>query len=821
MALRLKAAAGLTSEAPVLVFVAVVGTLALAGAMLGRHMQQAALDAEVDLFNSLEALHRAQLDLQKLKEEHAQLQQVAFEQQGQVLDLYHMRTKLQREAQAAPEAAAAPPAPVEAAVVAEVAEAAPARERRAGLDNGVPVCRGAAPMTKSKLPVYLFTAGVEGAGHHALETVWAELQRHYHFKVVGFNPGLHSMAKEAEVDRAYQFTDVDFDVHRQTLENFFKMPWNQEFQTVVDARNSYPEGFGVGNLAHPDLVALAQLDGVLFDLRVLVLYRDPAACAWSAVRRFQVKEFQYKNYEFQARSVQESLTVINNALGAVPCGKYFVLKYEDFIHNPGQFAEPLARLIGASPEIMAKCFGRLHAPDSSRAAGQDSPEVQAKKAHLKVFFQFQHDSWPVLAGRVAVPALALPTTPTLETLADWRARQQQVLAADMQASQQYLKIRWHTNLGFNNMRFIMEMSLYLAQLLKRHLVLPPRLRMRKCTDPDLCARTDCVLEHEYYWCPLGAFLDMTALQLAGAVYVEDEAALLHGKTTKTIKDAFGEMYSKDTLYLERLPLRLKQALGGVTTGARYAKDTPLKFSYHRFHLGCELSYFEVKHPVWNSENAKDREKQLVGFVDKFGHHNAEVLFLDGVPHHIGLTPTFWSTPEALEASRQVWENGIQYSAHIVRMAEHVRDTLVKASPTNSYVCAHLRRGDFVTAGWLGDAKNLSLVTSTIRQHLQPGEPFYLATDEGEPEVLQGFRQLGAHLWSDQVDGLRAFFTGEPEVLRYLPFEDHVGLIEQRICAEARLFLGSKCSSFTGGILNLRRTLYGDTSWQTVVTPPKE
>lgn len=83
----------------------------------------------------------------------------------------------------------------------------------------------------------------------------------------------------------------------------------------------YPEGFGCGTLAHPDLVFLAHLDGVLFDLRVLVVVRDPVAAVMSSVRRFNVKEFTYKNYQFQARAVQEGLTMINNGLAAVPCGK--------------------------------------------------------------------------------------------------------------------------------------------------------------------------------------------------------------------------------------------------------------------------------------------------------------------------------------------------------------------------------------------------------------------------------------------------------------------------------------------------------------------
>jgi hypothetical protein len=46
------------------------------------------------------------------------------------------------------------------------------------------------------------------------------------------------MAKEADVARAYQFTDIDLEVHRRAFEGFFKAPWNQGTKTIIDARNS-------------------------------------------------------------------------------------------------------------------------------------------------------------------------------------------------------------------------------------------------------------------------------------------------------------------------------------------------------------------------------------------------------------------------------------------------------------------------------------------------------------------------------------------------------------------------------------------------------
>jgi hypothetical protein len=63
-----------------------------------------------------------------------------------------------------------------------------------------------------------------------------------------------------------------------------------EGKVVIDAQNSYPMGKGAGPLAHPDLLKLAALDGVLYDLRVIIIYRDPVDAVLSAVRRFQNKE---------------------------------------------------------------------------------------------------------------------------------------------------------------------------------------------------------------------------------------------------------------------------------------------------------------------------------------------------------------------------------------------------------------------------------------------------------------------------------------------------------------------------------------------------
>ena len=102
-----------------------------------------------------------------------------------------------------------------------------------------------------------------------------------------------------------------------------------------------------------------------------------------------------------------------------------------------------------------------------------------------------------------------------------------------------------------------------------------------------------------------------------------------------------------------------------------------------------------------------------------------------------------------------------------------------------------------------------------------GEALYLATDESDEDTLAGLRGIGAKRWSDfeqTVQGVGKKLGGQAAT--YVGFEDYVGLVEQMVCGKARVFLGSQCSSFTGGILNLRRKLLGDTTYHTVVSNKK-
>eukprot|EP00039_Didymoeca_costata_P000065 m.43999 g.43999 ORF g.43999 m.43999 type:complete len:774 (+) comp10032_c0_seq1:151-2472(+) len=654
---------------------------------------------------------------------------------------------------------------------------------------------------RRRLPVYVFVCGVEGAGHHAMETVWAKLAKFVDLGVTGYNPGLHSFAKNSTVSRAYQFSTILKSRHEKRFKIFLSTEGFSGKPLLVDARNSFPEGFGVGNLAHPDLVYLSAMDGILFNLRVVLLYRDPTAAVMSSVRRFRVQEFEYKNFEFQARSVQESLTVMNNALAAVPCGQVLLLPYDKLVVSPSTFAPELAKFIGVPHEAMNASMVELRPP--SKKAVDDKTEAMVHD--LKIFFEQQKSQWPILTGATKLPKLDawnyLPI-PSIKLEASAVKKKKMI---------GFLKIQFHTNLGFNNVRFILEEGLYIANLLNRRLLLPPKIRMRTCLNDTLCKETDCTKDPKQtnFWCPITSFLAWKNLKDVGAAIVQNEGKFFKDKSQRTIEKAFDEMFNNDNLYLDKIPSKIKKRLN--STGHKDLASPPLRFIFWKFKLGCELSYFEAKKFTWDSSKQKDSQKSIRGFIDEFGDVKETLLTLGGTPHFIGKTPTSWWSEASLRESQAVWDSAVIYNPSIPLMAKVIVNDLVKQGPLASFVCVHLRRGDFAKIGWLGKASDLSLVKRTIESHKEPQEFVYMATDETDDTVLEDFRKIGVRTWRDY----------ESEVLNskihnkhYLGFEDYIGLVEQSICAEARVFIGSKCSSFTGGILNLRRKQLGDNRYYT-------
>ena len=247
------------------------------------------------------------------------------------------------------------------------------------------------PLLKGKLPQFVFVAGVEGSGHHALKDVWWALEDSgTKLKLVVYDQLFHSLGIENHA--SFHYSSIRKESYISAMKPLFEDA-ARDGAFVVDAQNSYPMGKGAGVLAHPDLVMMEELDGILYDFKVIVLYRDPVNATLSAVRRFQNdEEYLYKNHGFQARMVSENLATINNALPLMPCGKTLAIRYEDLTTHPEKLVGPMSNLLGVSKGVINKAFAKLHPHQGS----PDSPKKAADRRLLNVFFKLQKVMWPLL-----------------------------------------------------------------------------------------------------------------------------------------------------------------------------------------------------------------------------------------------------------------------------------------------------------------------------------------------------------------------------------------------------------------------------------------
>jgi hypothetical protein len=261
----------------------------------------------------------------------------------------------------------------------------------------------------------------------------------------------------------------------------------------------------------------------------------------------------------------------------------------------------------------------------------------------------------------------------------------------------------------------------------------------------------------------------------------NDEAFLNDKHVHLEKDVMPSLYHSSTLWLDK---------------------PPTSDFYFRFDLHKEMSY-NVK---VQSRHDMHKYKSIKIFSDKF-NSSAEVLHLEGLPHQLKYTPYQWSSLAGVGEALTIWKHAIVYPSEVQDAAMHVQRRL--NSRMGSYACLHLRRGDFTELGWNGLAASIKGDADFLRAHIRPGETLYLATNEVNSSTLAPLLALGhVKRWEDVKT--TALFNASKLVVSMAAFGDYVSLIEQSICARARVFYGSQRSSWTGHVWNLRLQFLGDT-----------
>ncbi|CAI5527829.1 unnamed protein product, partial [Closterium sp. Naga37s-1] len=96
------------------------------------------------------------------------------------------------------------------------------------------------------------------------------------------------------------------------------------------ARDSYPLGRVRTPLARPDLVHMLQLDGLLFNLKVVVISRGLPDAVRSAYRM----GYHGGDLGLQVRIVEDEMVFLDTTMRMIPCSKYIVLDFDWVADSP-------------------------------------------------------------------------------------------------------------------------------------------------------------------------------------------------------------------------------------------------------------------------------------------------------------------------------------------------------------------------------------------------------------------------------------------------------------------------------------------------------
>ncbi|KAG8895708.1 hypothetical protein FRC01_012239 [Tulasnella sp. 417] len=223
-----------------------------------------------------------------------------------------------------------------------------------------------------------------------------------------------------------------------------------------------------------------------------------------------------------------------------------------------------------------------------------------------------------------------------------------------------------------------------------------------------------------------------------------------------------------------------------------------------------------------------------GWQDDYGKIDTDILVLEGETH-LGRKPGGMRFTS--EASRDDFARTVLYGLRPIdkvrHLAEQVAERMKEKNNGRMWMAGHMRRGDFVTAGWAMEGtiqKHFDRIKSRLsagrlileqihtEQKIQPfaipdvvpdttqlsllvpesSDVFFLATDERSEEGLKYVREHGAVLIGDLVtiEDRREFGWG-------IMVTDVLALVEQAVLSKAYYFYAHAMSSVAGGAVNMR------------------
>ncbi|KAK4537838.1 hypothetical protein CDCA_CDCA14G3863 [Cyanidium caldarium] len=248
----------------------------------------------------------------------------------------------------------------------------------------------------SRLPLFVFVAGVEGSGHHTFGHV---LERCFD---VAF-----SFVPDIWVAQYYSWAPYTWANGSDLYEHFISNSYGVSVvgkRAILDYQHSFPFGWYRSTLFHPDLRTLIDMDGKYVDLRMIFLHRDPTETVVSAFKRGFVKD-----PFLQARIVEAGLMYMDRVIGLLPPDKVAVVNYNKYRANPQayfntvfgvaghcsaarvkQLMEQAMRQFEAYHSVWDESRMQLNCPAGNRRQPADCTDFRAK---LQKWFAARRKYW--------------------------------------------------------------------------------------------------------------------------------------------------------------------------------------------------------------------------------------------------------------------------------------------------------------------------------------------------------------------------------------------------------------------------------------------
>jgi len=261
------------------------------------------------------------------------------------------------------------------------------------------------------LPLLVFAVGLEGSGHQMFQYLFSGVvdcvmkeSPHYvenakQSDTVPFKRRSRMRPSPPQPPFPHATSEV---LGERLMEAYNAEGMNSpggQCRTIYDGLNSFPHGYmkHTGRMfAHPDIVNLQMLDGVLFDIRYIVMVRNTVETVVTSLSRRAAR-----GVDETLRGAESNLVYMEHALRGIPCAKIFIAHYEFIRAAPEAFLEPLTDFLALAPEKKSVLKSNLLALKEKAKLQPDVKSVASDRQVWNIVFKFfngRNKMWPTFRG---------------------------------------------------------------------------------------------------------------------------------------------------------------------------------------------------------------------------------------------------------------------------------------------------------------------------------------------------------------------------------------------------------------------------------------